>query len=137
MSIREISPEDTYSIRHQVLWSHKSIEFVKINEDTEGVHYGLFEFDTLVSVISLFYNENEVQFRKFATLRGYQGRGLGSALLRFVFQEAKNKGVQRIWCNARVTKKDFYTRFGMVETETVFTKEDVAYVVMECVFYSV
>ncbi len=131
MDIRAIQPEDTYDIRQKVMWPDKSIEFVKVEEDKEGNHFGLFEGDELVSIVSLFYKNQEVQFRKFATLIEYQGKGYGTKLLEFVFKKAENKGVKRIWCNARCNKTAFYAKFGMKETAFFFTKEGVDYVVME------
>jgi hypothetical protein len=73
MEIREIQAADTYEIRHKVMWAHKPFDFVKIDEDTEGVHLGLFEAEKLVSIVSLFFKNKEIQFRKFATLRELQG----------------------------------------------------------------
>lgn len=131
MVIREIASEETLEIRQKVLWPEKSIEFVKVEEDKEGTHFGLFENDKLVSVISLFYNDNEVQFRKFATLFSEQGKGNGTALLKFVFEEAKKNGAQKIWCNARANKVHFYRRFGMKDTAKKFEKNGIDYVVME------
>ena len=131
MEIRAIQPEDTYDIRQKVMWPDKSIDFVKVEEDKEGYHFGLFEGNELISIVSLFYKNNEAQFRKFATRIEYHGKGYGTELLKFVFQEAENKGAERIWCNARSNKTAFYAKFGMRETPIFFTKEGVAYVVME------
>ncbi len=130
MDIRQIQPEDTYDIRHKVLWAYKPIEFVKVDEDTEGVHFGLFEDNQLVSVVSLFYKNDEVQFRKFATLTAFQGRGYGTQLLKYIFQLIENQGIKKIWCNARNHKSAFYAKFGMKETNIRFMKEGLEYVVM-------
>lgn len=131
IEIKEIKAEDTYPIRHEVMWPDKSIDFVKVDEDTEGVHLGLFENEKLVSIVSLFYKNNEMQFRKFATLVDFQGRGYGTILLNYVFQQAEKQGITKIWCNARSNKATFYARFGMLETGIRFVKEGVDYVVME------
>ena len=129
--IKKIRPEDTYQIRHEVMWSHKSIDFVKIADDTEGVHLGLFLEEKLVSIVSLFFKNHTVQFRKFATLVDYQGRGLGVLLLNHVFQYVENQGIKKIWCNARSDKKGFYEKFGMVVTSEPLLKNGIEYVVME------
>ena len=75
MEIREIASEETLKIRQNVMWPEKSIEFVEVAEDKEGTHFGLFEDNKIISVISLFYKDKEVQFRKFATLTTEQGKG--------------------------------------------------------------
>ena len=134
MEIKQIQPEDTYKIRHKALWQHKPIDFVKVDEDTEGVHFGLFEDNELVSVVSLFYKNDEVQFRKFATLTAFQGRGYGTHLLKYIFQLIENQGIKKIWCNARNHKLAFYAKFGMKETDARFMKEGLEYMVMEMNF---
>ncbi len=131
MEIKQIQPEDTYNIRHKVMWAHKPIEFVKVDEDTEGVHFGLFEDNQLISVVSLFYKNDAVQFRKFATLSAFQSRGFGTHLLKYIFQLVEKQGIKNIWCNARIHKTWFYTKFGMKETSVRFMKEGLEYVVME------
>ena len=54
--------EMSLKIRQNVMWPEKSIEFVKVAEDKEGTHFGLFEDNKIISVISLFYKDKEVQF---------------------------------------------------------------------------
>ncbi|WP_247236493.1 GNAT family N-acetyltransferase [Telluribacter sp. SYSU D00476] len=131
MTIQEITPEDTWSIRQRVMWPDKPIDFVKISDDDQGLHYGLFRNERLASVISCFVNQDEMQFRKFATLVEEQGQGLGTHLLNHVLDVAREKGIRRIWCNARRDKTSFYARFGLHTTGTSFTKEGIEYIVME------
>jgi N-acetylglutamate synthase-like GNAT family acetyltransferase len=131
IEIKEIKAEDTYQIRHEVMWPDKPIDFVKVDEDTEGVHFGLFEDEKLVSIVSIFYKNDEMQFRKFATLADFQGSGYGTLLLNYIFQQAENQGIKKIWCNARSTKTAFYAKFGMHETDVRFVKGGIDYVVMK------
>lgn len=112
------------------MWPNKDIDFVKIENDENGIHYGIIEDKTIISVITLFINEEKAQFRKFATLEEKQGRGYGSKLLSYALEEAVRLGVRYIWCNARKEKTDFYKRFGLVKTEDCFKKSGVEYVIM-------
>ena len=134
MEIRKISSEETLEIRHKVMWPHKNIDFVRVPEDEFGIHYGLFHEDELLSIVSVFITGEEAQFRKFATLEKSQGKGYGSKLLSFVIEELKKQGMRKIWCNARVNKKEFYKKFGLKETGKMFTKEEVEYEIMELSF---
>lgn len=131
--IKPITPEETWSIRHQVLWPNQPIEFVKIPNDDEGLHFGCFINDKLVSVISGFLIEadQEAQFRKFATLPDEQGKGYGSQLLSYLMNELETHAINRIWCNARVNATTLYERFGMRKTDQTFIKLGYEYVVME------
>ena len=68
--IKKIHYQSTWAIRHSVMWPNKPLESVQLEADEFGAHYGLFVKDELVSIISLFIDDNnrEAQFRKFATL---------------------------------------------------------------------
>ncbi|KAI1458782.1 hypothetical protein F4805DRAFT_114025 [Annulohypoxylon moriforme] len=91
------------------------------------------ETEELVSVISLFIDEGgsaptTARFRKFATARAWQGRGVGSKLLAHTIAAAASSGATRIWCDARASALPFYRRFGMGGEEgEVFFKGDVPY----------
>lgn len=131
MKIREITKEETWPIRQKVMWPTKPINFVKLKEDEIGKHYGLFMEEELISVVSLFIKKDNAQFRKFATLEKMQRKGYGGKLLSFLFEQANQAGVNRIWCNARKSKVSFYEKFGMCETNEQFEKEGISYVIME------
>ncbi|WP_138420794.1 GNAT family N-acetyltransferase [Aquibacillus sediminis] len=131
MKIKKINKEQAWTLRHQVMWPDKPLDYIKVQDDEIGIHYGLFKEDTLVSVVSLFINGNTCQFRKFATQQQEQGKGFGTKLLEFVFKEAKQHGVGKIWCNARENKSTFYKKFGLNKTDDRFEKGGRLYVVME------
>ncbi|OCT13397.1 GNAT family acetyltransferase [Paenibacillus pectinilyticus] len=131
MEIKIIPKEATWQLRHQVMWPEKDLAYVKLVDDDAGIHYGLFERDQLVSVVSLFIEGKEAQFRKFATLETHQNKGLGTQLLTFMLDAASQAGVERIYCNARSSKALFYAKFGFQETTTRFTKGGKDYLIME------
>jgi GNAT superfamily N-acetyltransferase len=126
-----IPAEATYALRHQVLWPDKPLDYVKVENDAAGHHFGAFRYDELLAVISLFVEGAEARFRKFATRPDCQGQGLGTALLTHVFTEARRRGAQRIWCDARQDSAGFYARFGMQPEGEIFYKGPVAYVRMD------
>ncbi|PWL32000.1 GNAT family N-acetyltransferase [uncultured Roseivirga sp.] len=133
MTISPIIPEQTWEIRHRVMWPVQPFDYVKLANDNEGLHFGYFVDGNLISVISGFFNEEtkEAQFRKFATLQEFQSKGYGSQLLSHLIEEFTARGAIRIWCNARVIATALYERFGMHKTNQTFTKLGIDYVVME------
>lgn len=133
--VKEIEAADTWDLRHRVMWPEKSIDYVKLEEDKNGVHFGLFKDEQLVSVVSLFITGKEAQFRKFATDTNVQGSGYGTELLRHVLLVAQQIKVETIWCNARADKASFYKRFGLVETGHKFNKGGIDYVIMQKTFF--
>ncbi|MCW3116058.1 MAG: hisA, partial [Chitinophagaceae bacterium] len=104
---------------------------VKLKDDDKGQHLGLYINEELVSVVSAFINDGELQFRKFATQEKYQGRGYGSLLLEKVFQLAGERKCKAVWCNARVTATGFYKKYGMIETGSSWRKNGFEYIVMK------
>jgi GNAT superfamily N-acetyltransferase len=129
--IQSIRYTDTWPIRHQVMWPDEALDYVILSEDEKGLHYGLFIDDRLISVVSLFVDHNEAQFRKFATVSEQQGKGIGTALLTHLMKEVQSMGITRLWCNARTEKASFYQKFGFQKTNQEFSKKGQIYVMME------
>lgn len=128
--IAQISAATTWPLRHRVMWPDKPLDYIKLAEDNTGLHYGLFLDEQLVSVISLFINGEQAQFRKFATEVTHQGQGYGSKLLKHLIQETTSRGIKKLWCNARKDKCSYYERFGLTKTDQSFTKGGIAYVIL-------
>ncbi len=124
-----INAAQTYALRHAVLWPDKPLAYVQLPDDEAGLHYGALVDGEVRAVISLFVgNDGVARFRKFATDPAWQGRGLGSALLRHVLAEARARGARTLWCDARQSTLAFYQRFGLAPEGDVFYKGDIPYV---------
>ncbi|MFB9760278.1 GNAT family N-acetyltransferase [Ectobacillus funiculus] len=95
-TITKVDKKKAWELRHKVMWPDKGLDYIKLEDDNVGIHFGLFKENTLISVISLFISNEEGQFRKFATLQQEQGKGYGSMLLDYVIKEAKNRGVKTL-----------------------------------------
>lgn len=131
MSIKRIKPSKTWQIRHDVMWPDQPFEFVQLEEDNDGLHFGYFVEEKLVSIVSCFIEGDEMQFRKLATLNEYQGKGIASELLEYIFKLAKEKDLKKVWCNARTEKKSFYEKFNMKDTHKIFSKAGQEFTIME------
>ena len=131
MEVKKIPFESTWEIRHKVMWPDRTIDYVKLPNDKNGIHFGLFVTGRMVSIVSVFITGQEAQFRKFATLQEEQGKGYGTVLLSFIMQDLTSRNITRIWCNARINRSRFYEKFGLVKTDTSFMKGGIEYVIME------
>ncbi|RDX48757.1 acyl-CoA N-acyltransferase [Lentinus brumalis] len=148
VAIRRITAEETVPLRHAVLWPDHPVSHVLLPEDASGYHYGAFLPDTStpVAVISVFYDPLPVhpspdapsdtsakaaRFRKFACDPEHQGRGIGTKLLKHVFDTAAAEmGCGVIWCDARMSAAGWYERRGMRKVGDMFYKGDIEYVRM-------
>ncbi|MFT6827633.1 MAG: ribosomal protein S18 acetylase RimI-like enzyme [Algoriphagus sp.] len=129
--IQQISAAETWPIRHKVMWPNQPFDYVKLEADDNGIHFGFFEETELRSIVSLFIKSHEAQFRKLATLEEYQEQGYASRLIEHLIEFCKEQKVEKIWCNARTSKSNFYQKFGFEETSVRFTKKGEYYVIME------
>ncbi|MFC6100063.1 GNAT family N-acetyltransferase [Olivibacter domesticus] len=128
--IEQIHPLVTRRLRQEVLYPNQPIEHVILKEDDNGLHFGLYDNNKLISVVSLFIEGTEAQFRKFATDRNYQGKGYGSTLLNFILTYTKEQGVLNIWCNARISAIKFYKKHGFAGIGNPFVNNDIEYIRM-------
>jgi len=99
--IAEIKAEETYPIRKSVLRE----SFMKAsNAGFKGLQF---------------------QLRGMGSSIGSQGKGYGKALLTNAEQILKDRGVDLIWCNARVVALDFYSKLGYTSIGNLFEVDQV------------
>ena len=99
------------SVRQSCTPQH-NIEQVKLLDDADGRHFGLFVADELTVVVSLFTKDDALQFRKLATLTAQQGKGYGRQMITFILDLASAEKLETVWCNARLSAAKFYKQFG-------------------------
>lgn len=129
--IGEVSYSDVLDIRQKVMYPQENREFCVLPDDEKGLHIGYYIDGIPVSVVSLFLENRELQFRKFATMIEYQNQGYGSKLMEWVLDYANDIQFSRVWCNARLNKTEFYKKFGFTETNMTFSKDGHDFVIVE------
>jgi len=131
IQIEQIRPELTWRLRQKVLYPAKKLYEMEMDVDDDGYHFGAFEDNVLVGIVSLFQKDKDFQFRKFAVDEAMQHKGVGTALLDYITTFAINEGAERLWCNARLSAVNFYLRFGFEQTGYFFSKGGFDYEMME------
>lgn len=130
--IEQIRLELALRIRHKAMYPNESPEVVELPDDQEGIHFGLFDNNQLISVVSWFRRSaTKAQFRKFGTLEQFRNVGYGAQLLKYIIDFSKLEGIDTLWCNARADALNFYKRLGFKETDTRFNKGGIDYIVIE------
>ena len=102
-----------------------------MDEDANGYHFAAFVDNYIVGIVSLFRKDDSFQFRKLAVDPSVQNQGIGSNLLDYITDFAKNEGGKMMWCNARVTAIPFYIKHGFTHTGKLFTKNGFDYEILE------
>jgi GNAT superfamily N-acetyltransferase len=131
VQIEQIRFDLTWRIRHEVMYPDLPFDAIKLENDPNGIHFGLYTNDQLIAVVSLFKLGPAYQFRKFATRVSAQGKGYGTLLLKHIISHVKDAGAERLWCNARVSAAAFYSKFGFKETDQLSRNNDIDFVIME------
>lgn len=114
LNITSPSLDTVWQIRHRVMYPERTLDFVKLEDDPNAMHWGVEVNGETVSIISIFKKGKSLQFRKFATLPEAQRKGYGSMLLEKVMQYAEEGNFEIVWCNARTEAMELYYRFGMI-----------------------
>ena len=152
VQIFSIAAEDTYNLRHEVLWPNASLQAVQLAVDFVSIHLGAFAHQqedysqrrTPIGVITIHVSKSEdesasaepsserleAQFRKLAVAPEWQGRGIGSKLVEQAGVVASDAGAQSLWCDARTSALAFYERLGMQTEGSSFMRKGVEYVKM-------
>ncbi|MEP7377831.1 MAG: 1-(5-phosphoribosyl)-5-[(5-phosphoribosylamino)methylideneamino]imidazole-4-carboxamide isomerase [Chitinophagaceae bacterium] len=131
IQIRDIPLESVWTMRQSVMYPGETIDFVKLEEDEKGRHWGLHADGELISVISLFEKKGVLQFRKFATIESMQRKGYGTKLLQQVMEWAQKNDIKTIWCNARTSATTIYEKFGMKQNGPAWEKYGIGFIKME------
>lgn len=120
--IKFISVDDVLTIRNQVLRGGKLMlaECRFPTDDLPGsFHLGNYIDDELACIASFHiqsygqYSGTGYQLRGMATLPAYQGKGLGTQVMKYALDYLKQQYADYIWCNARKTAVDFYQKLGL------------------------
>ncbi|WP_394758116.1 GNAT family N-acetyltransferase [Flavobacterium sp.] len=132
--IKEITFQETFSVRHKVLRKGKPIETCFFDGDNleQTKHFGYFNNGKIVGVVSIYKNKNSIfkfpnqyQIRGMAILEEFQEKGYGKLLIKHCEDYLKNNDTNLIWFNARETAVTFYEKLGYTKNGFPFTITDV------------
>ena len=134
MEIKKISSLETYPVRHEVLRKGKPIETCQFkgDDDENTVHFGLYQNERLIGIISIFKEKNDLfsetnqfQIRGMAVLEEFQGKGFGAELVREAENHCISLNTDLIWFNARENAVPFYKKLNYIIIGDSFLIPDV------------
>ena len=89
--------------------------------DGEAVHVIARDGDIVVGTARIrFPTHNQAKIERMAVLKPFRRKGIGSAILSFVKQELRNRGIEQAVLHAQTTVTGFYSLHGFQETGSPF-----------------
>lgn len=130
--VRFISSRDTLNLRSKQLRNNLPLEdcIFPTDEIDGAFHLGCFVDDQLMTVASFFpsnYQDRKLgyQLRGMATAKEFVGEGYGAKLIDFAITQLKATNATYLWCNARTSAIEFYTKKGFELVSSEFEIEGV------------
>ena len=131
IDIREIDIKLALTLRQEVLWPEKTLEFCHVQGDDNAKHFGVFVNKKLVNVASVYDQKDCIRLRKFATKKDHQGSGYGTKMILWILKQyGMQKKFEYLWCDARIEAVDFYKKINFISEGEVFVKSNKFYIKM-------
>lgn len=107
--------KETIKLRNEVFrkpWG-LDIKDDDLSSDKDMDIYGAYLNNKLIATVFLAeHNKETARIRNVAIYKEYRGLGLGSYLMNFIEQIAKNKGYKKAYLMGRTEVEDFYLKLG-------------------------
>jgi GNAT superfamily N-acetyltransferase len=101
-------------------------------KDKDDIHIGLFDGEVILACLILTDTGNgTIKMRQVAVDDSQQGKGLGTKLVQYADDYARDKGYKLIHCHARDTAREFYLKQGYKVVGNEFTEVGIRHYYME------
>lgn len=129
-NIKQVSVEEIYAIRQQVLRPEKPIETCFFDQDKhpDSFHLGAFLNEQLIGVASIlkdysqdFKGSNQYRLRGMAVLPAFRKKQLGATLLQKAEKDCFQKKADLLWFNAREKVVPFYQKYDFQKKGVLFS----------------
>ena len=127
--------DELLALRNRVLRKPLNLEFdiIDIMEEYNQVHFGYYDeqFQILGSLTFHILDDSFLKMRQVAVAPPFQGKGIGSQLVRASENWALTKGFTNIVLNARDVSLDFYKKLGYKKVGRPFMEVGIKHYKME------
>ena len=119
-TLKQITAEETWPVRHPVLRKGRPIEdvYMEADEKPSTFHVGMYYQNIIIGVASFMEDEKESftgkqhRLRGMAVLPEFRKKGIAELLLKKGEDILKKKGCTLLWFNARIAAVSFYKNLG-------------------------
>lgn len=126
--------EKELKLRDMVLRKPLKLNLFDENLESEknDFHIGAFLSGSLVGVLVLTpLNNIEIKMRQVAIYESFRGKGIGTKLVVYAEEFAKNLGYKKIILNSRKTALEFYEKLGYTKVSEEFIEVTIPHYKMQ------
>lgn len=117
-------------LRKEVLYEARGISTKDYSEEQNHIQIVGFMDNAIVATCSMVPDGGHCRMRYVAINSNMQGSGIGSKMLKFFEETAKNQGFKSIYCHARDTAIKFYSKNGFKEEGEMFEQVTIPHIKM-------
>ncbi|MFH2134469.1 MAG: GNAT family N-acetyltransferase [Pseudomonadota bacterium] len=125
----------TCELRNDVLRKPLGLDLFNedLSQEKEQSHFGLFDDDgqLIACVIAIRLALDTAKIRQMAVRSGYEGQGVGRALMRALEVQLAKDGVTKLMLHARLSAAGFYERLGYVRSGEPFVEVGIPHIRMK------
>lgn len=121
---------EAIALRKKVLYEARGISPSDYNEEENHIQIAGFNNDYIIATCSLVPDEDNCRMRYVAIRSDIQGSGIGSKMLAFFEEQARNQGFKSIYCHARDTAISFYAKNGYKTEGEIFEQVTIPHIKM-------
>ncbi len=121
---------EAIALRKEVLYEARGISTADYNEEDRHIQIVGFSDGIIIATCSLVPDDDHCRMRYVAIKNDIQGAGIGSKMLVFFEEQARNQGFKSIYCHARDTAINFYTKNGYKTEGEMFEQVTIPHVKM-------
>ena len=121
-----------FSIRDKVFVQEQNVEPELEYDEFEDIsnHYLLYYKEEPIATARWRETEKGIKLERFAMLKEYRNKGIGSELLKEVLKDVIPLR-KRVYLHAQLNALSYYERFGFIRIGNIFMEADIEHYVME------
>ncbi len=121
------------ALRFEVFVKEQNVppELETDDEDSCAVHV-VAQDDTgrVIGCARILMSQNEAHIGRLAVKKECRGKGVGSAICRFIIDYCRENGCTNIWLNSQLHARGFYENLGFESSGDVFTEAGICHIRM-------
>ena len=121
---------EAIDLRNEVLYKARNIASTDYNEEANHIQIVGFIDGKMISTCSLVPEGDSCRMRYVAIKENIQGSGIGSKMLLFFEDTARLNGFKSVYCHARDTAINFYTKNGYKTEGDIFEQVTIPHIKM-------